>query len=159
MRTLLLEHPDVVDGLLAGREVLNRLDSKTYVQWLAYRNIWPIGARDSLIITTEEPFDISSGEGFVIASTSIDDICEVTNDDEEEEEDDDDDGVQKGKKGSDCTRGGGGLSEFSRSRLRLAGYVGTPNKSGGTDLNLFVDMEAYSYVPSWLVQVCGLFLS
>ena len=48
----------------------------TYVQWLAYAPIWPVGARDFLVVTTEEYYDLINRNGFVIASTSIDDICE-----------------------------------------------------------------------------------
>jgi len=75
VRNLLLEHPDVIDGLLVGRSILHRLNDQTHVQWLAYGAIWPVGARDFLIVTTEEPYDKTTNEGFIIVSTSIDDIC------------------------------------------------------------------------------------
>lgn len=135
VRKLLIEHPEVVDGLLVGRSVLNRLNPKTYVQWLAYGAIWPVGARDFLVVTSEETYETSHGsEGFCIVSTSIDDICE------EVEEDTNGDGTNNG-------------SNFTRSRLKLAGYVGVPNKAGGTDLTMFVDVDVYAYTPAWLVQV------
>ena len=134
VRKLLVEHPDMVDGLLIGRSVLNRLSPQTYVQWLAYGAIWPIGARDFLLVTTEEPYGSSCEDGFVIVSTSIDDVCEEVNDEEE---------------GADLNDG----NNFTRSNLRLAGYVGVRNATGGTDVSVFVDVDVYSYIPSWLVQV------
>jgi hypothetical protein len=132
VRNLLLEHPDVIDGLLVGRSVLYRLNEQTHVQWLAYGAIWPVGARDFLIVTTEEPYNKSTGEGFIIVSTSIDDICE-----EEESSTDEDKSETK----------------FIRSRLRLAGYVGVINEQGGTDLSLFVDVDIYAYIQAWLLQI------
>ena len=131
VRNLLLEHPDVIDGLLVGRSILHRINEQTHVQWLAYGAIWPVGARDFLIVTTEEPYNKSTGEGFIIVSTSIDDICE------EEESSDDDKSETK----------------FIRSRLRLAGYVGVINDQGGTDLSLFVDVDIYAYIQAWLLQI------
>lgn len=132
VRKLLLEHPDAIDGLLAGRAVLCNLNNDTYLQWLAYGAIWPVGARDFLLVTTEEPYDKSTGEGFALVSTSIDHICEL-------EEDSD------SKLNND--------THYSRSHLRLAGYIGTPNASGGTDVFLFVEVDVYSYIPAWLLQI------
>merc|ERR1719223_1064355 len=43
--------------------------------------------------------------------------------------------------------------KYTRSCLRLAGYVGAPNSRGGTDLRIFVDVDMVSYIPSWLLQV------
>lgn len=85
--------------------------------------------------------------GFAIGSASIDDICEADIDDSDWE--DEIEGVAtEGKKESK-------LSErYNRSRLKLAGYVGTLNASGGTDLCVIVDVDiSTTYVPSWLLQV------
>ena len=130
IRRLLMDRAEAIDGLLEKRYVLSRLDSSTIVQLLAYGPIWPVGARDYLVVTSEVDYSHSLGQGFIIASTSIDDICE--------EED--------AHQGSVC-------SKYTRSSMRLAGYVGTPNSSGGTDLKMFVDIDVYSYVPSWLVHI------
>ena len=125
-----MDRAEAIDGLLEKRYVLSRLDSSTIVQLLAYGPIWPVGARDYLVVTSEVDYSHALGEGFIIASTSIDDICE------------EEDALQ----GSVC-------SKYTRSSMRLAGYVGTPNSSGGTDLKMFVDIDVYSYVPSWLVHI------
>jgi hypothetical protein len=132
VRTLLLEQPDVIDSLLVGRSILNHVSDKTYVQWLGYGAIWPVGARDFLIVTTEEAYNTEKDEGFIIVSTSVDDICEEV----DEEENDDK-----------------SASKFTRSSLRVAGYVGVLNAEGGTDLRCFVDIDVYDFVPAWLLQV------
>jgi hypothetical protein len=124
-----MDRAESIDGLLEKKYVLARLDSDTMVQLLAYGPIWPVGARDYLIVTSEVTYPTPLGEGFLIASTSIDDICE---------EEDADNRVP---------------SKYTRSSMRLAGYVGLPNATGGTDLHMFVDIDVYSYVPSWLVQI------
>merc|ERR1711871_1092419 len=68
--------------------------------------------------------------GFVIASTSIDDLLDL-------------EGVEEA-----------GLSKmYTRSTLKLAGYVGVQNAKGGTDLTLFVDIGVAAYMPAWLLQV------
>lgn len=128
IRRLLLDNAEAIDGLLEKKYVLSQLDSGTIVQLLAYGPIWPVGARDYLVVTSEVDYETSLGNGFVIASTSIDDICE------EEDE---------------C----GLASKYARSGMRLAGYIGIPNAAGGTDLRMFVDVDVYSYVPEMLVHM------
>lgn len=130
VKKLLLEHPAAVDSILEGRAVLSRLDPYTHIQYLAYGAIWPIGARDFLLVTTEDVYDHKSNTGFVIASTSIDDLLDL-------------EGVEEA-----------GLSKmYTRSTLKLAGYVGVQNAKGGTDLTLFVDIGVAAYMPAWLLQV------
>lgn len=130
VKKLLLEHPEAVDSILEGRAVLSRLDPYTHIQYLAYGAIWPIGARDFLLVTTEDVYDYKTNTGFVIASTSIDDLLDL-------------EGVEEA-----------GLSKmYTRSTLKLAGYVGVQNAKGGTDLTLFVDMGVAAYMPAWLLQV------
>ena len=135
VRQLLMNHPKEVDALLEGRTILAKLDQQSFVQWLAYGTIWPIGARDFLLATTEDAYDERTGDGFVIASTSIDHLCELEGE------------VVKGE-ADDL-----GEPSYSRSSLKLAGYVGVPNGNGGTDVSLFVDVDVYSYIPAWLLQV------
>jgi len=51
--------------------------------------MWPIGSRDFLIVTSEEIVNSATGQGFILCSKSIDDICEdieETSEGEEEEE-------------------------------------------------------------------------
>jgi len=151
VRKLLRDNPHAIDSLLEGRTVLAALDTPesahsqrsdrhiTYVQWLAYASMWPVGARDFLVVTSEDYFDVVNNTGFVIASTSVDHICE-------EEELNDDAG--RPSVASKLT-----TDKYSRSCLRLAGYVGKMNANGGTDLKIFVDMELVSYIPAWLLQV------
>ena len=132
VRKLLVEQPGAVDALLEGRAVLDQVDDRTYIQYLAYGSIWPVGARDFLLVTTEDVYDSSSktGDGFVIASTSIDHICDIEGGEEI--------GLDK---------------SYSRSTIKLAGYVGVLNANGGTDLVLFVDVGIAASVPSWLLQM------
>lgn len=136
VRKLLMDHPKEVDTLLEGRTILSKLDQQSYIQWLAYGTIWPIGARDFLLVTTEDVFDESTGDGFVIASTSIDHLCEI-----EGEVKDLNDSGDKAE------------PSYVRSSLKLAGYVGVRNAQGGTDVSLFVDVDVYAYIPAWLLQV------
>ena len=129
IKKLLIEKPNVVDGLLIGKSVLTTLDSNKSVQWLGYGAIWPIGARDFLLLTTEVNYnDDNESDGFIIVSSSIDNICEEEEENENEE------------------------YQFTRSQIRLAGYMGTKNSAGGTDIHLFVDIDLYAFVPSWLVH-------
>ena len=45
-------------------------------------------------------------------------------------------------------------SKYSRSTIKLAGYVAVANKQlGGTDLKIFVDLDISAYVPAWLLQM------
>jgi hypothetical protein len=130
VQKLLTDNPGAVDQLLEGRAVLSRLNPHTTIQYLAYGAIWPIGARDFLLVTSQDAYDTKTREGFVIASTSIDDICELEGIDE------------------------AGLSgTYTRSSIKIAGYVGVPNKTGGTDLTLFVDVGVCAFMPAWLLQV------
>ena len=130
-----MNHPKEVDALLEGRTILSKLDQQSYIQWLAYGTIWPIGARDFLLVTTEDVYDDRTGDGFVIASTSIDHLCELEGEVIKSEADDN------------------AEPSYIRSSLKLAGYVGVPNATGGTDVSLFVDVDVYAYIPAWLLQV------
>ena len=129
IRRLLMDRAESIDGLLEKKYTLARIGEGLIVQLLAYGPIWPVGSRDYLIVTSEVSYSTPRGEGFVIASTSIDEICEEEN------------------------AYGHSASRYTRSSMRLAGYVGVPNESGGTDLQMFVDMDVYSYVPGWLVHI------
>ena len=130
VKKLIHEMPAAVDSLLEGRAILSRLDPYTHIQYLAYGAIWPIGARDFLLVTTEDAYDTKDDTGFVIASTSIDEIIEL-------------EGVEEA-----------GLSKmYTRSTLKLAGYVGVQNEQGGTDLTMFVDIGVAAYMPAWLLHV------
>ena len=129
-----MDQAQTFDAFLDHKIDLFRIDKKCYLQLLQYSPIWPLGSREYMVITSEVSYSTSRGEGFVIAYTSIDDICE------------DADVYSKA------------TAHYSRSSLRLAGYIGTPNGCGGTDLQLFIDMDVYSHIPGWLVhtlaQIC-----
>lgn len=138
MQNLLIDHPEKVDALLEGSTVLCDLDANTFVQWIAYGAIWPVGARDFLVVTQVD--QLSERGGFLIVSTSVDSVCEDLElghyDETDSASNDEDD------------------SKYTRSTLKLAGYVGVPNLiKGGTDLHLFVDVDVASFVPSWLLQM------
>jgi hypothetical protein len=143
IQKLLVEFPEYVDTLLEKRTILSQLDDQTSIQWIAYGAIWPVGATDFLVVTNERAFNSTNPssknpheihDSFLIASTSVDSIIE----DEEEKSNDNETNQTK----------------YNRSTLRLAGYSGTPNSSiGGTDLRLFVDVDATRYVPAWLLQI------
>lgn len=132
------------------RSVLARLNSKTSLQWIAYGSVWPVGAFDFLVVTLDDTCTSSNGKvGFVIVSTSIDGIV-----DEEE--------AMLEKDGGDCSGSEGGgdddtcrsdRSKYSRSSLKMAGYVGVPNATGGTELTLYLDLDLYAYIPAWLMQL------
>ena len=142
-----MEFPEYVDTLLENRSVICQLDEKSSIQWIAYGAIWPVGATDFLVVTTECGFTAEGPpkknstdlhDSFIIASTSVDSLCE----DEVEK-------VSTANEGS-----GVEPSKYSRSELRLAGYTCTPNATkGGTDVRLFVDVVAATYVPAWLLQI------
>jgi hypothetical protein len=145
VRRLLTESPEHVDGLLEQRDVLCRLDDRTSVQWIAYGAMWPIGARDFLVLTSEstfnseKPFDEDPNtfhDSFILVSTSVDsiyeDIIESRSDNDENED----------------------QPTYTRSYLRLAGYIGTKNKiKGGTDLRLFINLDIATYIPAWVMQI------
>jgi len=145
VRRLLTESPEHVDGLLEQRDVLCRLDNRTSVQWIAYGAMWPIGARDFLVLTSEstfnseKPFDEGVNtfhDSFILVSTSVDSIYEDIIE------------SQSGKEGADDE------PVYTRSYLRLAGYIGTRNKvKGGTDLRLFINLDIATYIPAWVMQI------
>jgi hypothetical protein len=150
VRKLLVEFPEYVDTLLEERSVICQLDEKSSIQWIAYGAIWPVGATDFLVVTTECAFSADSPshallnipldahDSFIIASTSVDSVCE--------------DEVERANAGDE--NGSAEESKYSRSQLRLAGYTCTPNATkGGTDVRLFVDVVAATYVPAWLLQM------
>jgi hypothetical protein len=114
------------------------------VQWLAYSTIWPVGARDFLVLTVEYVSKVD--DSFVIISTSIDEVCG-----EEERR------INIGKH-SQISSNGKNTSEqshtYTRSTMKLAGYVGLYNRdTHGTDLTLFLDVDLYSIVPSWALHI------
>ena len=146
VRKLLVEFPEYVDTLLEEKNVICQLDEKSSIQWIAYGAIWPVGATDFLVVTTECAFSseslpsssnypLGSHDSFIIASTSVDSVCE--------------DEAENASTGDDA-----GDSKYNRSQLRLAGYTCTPNTiKGGTDVRLFVDVVAATYIPAWLLQM------
>lgn len=147
VRKLLVEFPEYVDTLLEERSVICQLDEHSSIQWIAYGAIWPVGATDFLVVTTECAFSGDGGatslnspvgnyDSFIIASTSVDSVCE--------------DQVESASNPDSKTI----ESKYNRSQLRLAGYTCTPNViMGGTDVRLFVDVVAATYVPAWLLQM------
>lgn len=148
VRKLLVEFPEYVDTLLEEKSIICQLDEQSSIQWIAYGAIWPVGATDFLVVTTECSFSadtlptahsnpLSSHDSFIIASTSVDSVCE--------------DEVETCSNGSTKAAE---ESKYNRSELRLAGYTCTPNnEKGGTDVRLFVDVVAATYVPAWLLQM------
>jgi len=139
IKKLLLEEPEAIDVLLEGRKVVNQVDDSTFVQWLAYRSIWPVGSRDFLLVTTTSDLEqdatttvspSTANRGFFIVSTSADSIVED---------------IDEGDDSSPL--------EYSRSTLRATGYVGVPTSDGGTSLTMIVDVDVLNQIPSWLVQV------
>ena len=148
MKRLLIYRPDSVDGFQEGRSILNYLDDNTCVQWMAYGALYPLVSKDFLLVTTHEPLDKKTQDGFVIASTSIDDMCVL----------------DRGRAGLDplVTSSGSDRSQsrkFTRSYLRLAGYVGVPNADGTTELTFIVDLPADSehksiWLYRYLAQYC-----
>jgi len=158
VRRNLIEQPEALDGVLEGRSDCMHLTPAVYVQWLAYGAIYPSAARDFLLVTKEE-----EGRGsFAIASTSIDELCEMTLD-----------GLSSSSKSSQSSGSAGsnflnkGSNDgYVRSALRLAGYVGSareasPSSSGdngsraSTDLTLVVDLSGShdQSTPGWLIQL------
>ena len=138
VRNVLIHYPERVDGLLARRTVLNRLDNETFLQWMGYGPFWPLGLKDFLVVTSEESIN-DFHDGFVIASTSVDQLCE--------EIDDIDNAVEEIIGKDMCGR------TFQRSTIRISGYVGLPDGQGGTNLTLFVDSDGYEHTPSWLLRL------
>lgn len=148
--------PDSVDGFVEGRSILSYLSKDTYVQWLAYGAMFPLEAKDFLVVTTLEPWDKKTNEGFVIASTSVDSMCEMGR------------CVRRNSLTGGGDRGGGtssgGVSSGSESHtqkkayrrtfLRLSGYVGVPNADGSTSLTFILDlpMEHRRISASWLLR-------
>ncbi len=148
MKKLLIYRPDSVDGFQEGRSILNYLNDDTCVQWMAYGALYPLVSKDFLLVTTHEPLDKKTQEGFVIASTSIDDMCVL----------------DRGRTGLDPLVNSSGSDrsqsrKFTRSYLRLAGYVGVPNADGTTELTFIVDLPADSehksiWLYRYLAQYC-----
>lgn len=131
--------------------VLAQLNSTTSLQWIAYGSVWPVGAFDFLVVTVDEICTTSKGDtGFVIVSTSVDGIL-----DEEEVvvEMDDSDGVLSDREDDKKPSFRSDKSKYSRSSLKMAGYVGQPNGLGGTELTLHLDLDLYAYIPAWLMQL------
>lgn len=146
VRRLLTDSPEYVDGLLEQREVLCRLDHRTSVQWIAYGAMWPIGARDFLVLTSESTFNANNPfdedvnafhDSFILVSTSVDSMYEDIIESQSQSHGEEDEEAQ-----------------YTRSYLRLAGYIGTKSKGrGGTDLRLFINLDIATYIPAWVLQI------
>lgn len=133
LRELLCSKLESIDGLLESRQVLASLGEGAEVQLLTYGPIWPVGAREYLIATANVSMPCTHGEGFIISSTSVDDVC-----------------VEE-----DAHVHAAGAP--ARSLMRLAGFVGTPNSDGSIDLQLFVDADVCALVPVWVARVLAQF--
>jgi hypothetical protein len=150
---MLTEQPELIDSLVEERVIVLQLNARTTVQWLAYGAVWPVGAFDFLVVTVEEPrLDADGSEGFIIVSTSVDSYCEnafanskMGRDDDNDEDDD----MSTGSVDSETS----GKHKYSRSYVRMAGYVGKANGKGGTVLSLYLDVDVYAFVPGWLMQL------
>lgn len=137
-----MDRPETIDGFLEGRSVLNNLRTDTFIQWLAYGAIYPLDAKDFLLVTSAEPIyqsdvtrmnhsnlsdDNSSynddiyNKGFLLVSTSIDEICEIN--------------LQKSNDIQPTS-----IQEYTRSCLKLAGYIGILNPDGTTTLTFIIDL-------------------
>ena len=144
-----------------------RLNAHTCVQWIAYGAVWPVGAFDFLVVTVDEPYHSAKDEeGFILVSTSVDSLCEqpagAAGSSRDDDEGDDSDGSEGGEHSEET---GSNMddssnqsqfsrsSKYSRSCLRMAGYVGEPSSSGGTVLSLYIDVDVYAYIPGWLMQI------
>ena len=110
VRNVLMHYPEQVDLLMARRTVLNRLDNETFLQWMGYGlgRDWPLGLRDFLVVTSEESIN-DFNDGFVIASTSVDQICE--------EIDDIDNSVEEIMGKDNCGH------TFQRASITISGFV------------------------------------
>ena len=149
VRNILMRYPDRIDGLLARRTVLNCLDDGTFLQWAAFGPLWPLGSKDFLVVTTEERIS-DFQDGFVIAFTSVDELCE------------DVDGIDAAVEAAvaaaapSSVNGSNGASTaagYHRSTVRCAGFIGVPDGDGGTLLSVFVDADVCEEVPGWLVRL------
>lgn len=139
----------MIDSLVEEKMILAQINSSTSLQWIAYGSVWPVGAFDFLVVSVDDVCTTSDGEaGFVIVSTSIDDIV----DEEEVNAEKDDDSVS-GSEEDKIPSFRSAKSKYSRSTLRMAGYVGQPNGRGGTELTLYLDLDLYAYIPAWLMQL------
>ena len=140
---MLMDRPETIDGFVEGRSVLNYLRPDTFIQWLAYGAIYPLDAKDFLLITSAEPIyqsdvtamnqynssDVNNSrtnediynKGFLLVSTSIDDICEINP-----------------KKSNEIEPNS--IQEYTRSCLKLAGYIGIINPDGTTTLTFIIDL-------------------
>ena len=141
--------PDSVDGFLEGRSILSYLSADTYVQWLAYGAMYPLAAQDFLLVTSQEPFDKKKdkNKGFIIASTSVDDLCEIGADNESYElaSTVTPDGVAAAQFNNNpashfSTEASTPKKKYHRSALRLAGYVGVALADGSTQLTFMIDL-------------------
>jgi hypothetical protein len=121
-----------------------------------------VGAFDFLVVTIDEPYHSAKGEeGFVLVSTSVDSLCEQvggggSSEGTRESYEDSDGGQSETESNMDDSSNQSYLSrssKYSRSCLRMAGYVGEPSTSGGTVLSLYIDVDVYAYIPGWLMQI------
>lgn len=140
VKKLLVFRPDSIDGFLEGRSILNYLSPETYVQWMAYGALFPLTAKDLLLVTTMEAWEKKDARSFVIASTSIDNMCEIS---------------RPVRDSISSTSGGdaGPIPKYTRANLRLGGYVGIPNEDGSTTLTFVIDMPMEAQKSSaWLMR-------
>lgn len=150
--------PDSIDGFLEGRSILNYLSPETYVQWMAYGALFPLQAKDLLLVTTVEPWDKKkTSRGFVIASTSIDSMCEISTAKPQKLSPPKLSSAQSLKRDSlSSSSGGEGTpkGKYIRANLRLGGYIGIPNEDGSTSLTFLVDMPLLSAQKSsaWMMR-------
>jgi hypothetical protein len=151
IQKLLVNRPDSIDGFVEGRAILNYLSSDSYVQWLAYGAMFPVSAKDFLLVTTQEPWDKKTKTGFVIASASIDDVCQLDSADKASL-------VANSGNHSDGAADNAAISNapakrYQRTNVRLAGYVGVPNADGSTTVTFILDMpHEHKKSTGWLLR-------
>ena len=149
VQRLLVERPDSVDGFVRGRSVLNHLSDDTYVQWLAYEAIFPLSAKDFLLVTTQEVWDKRTQRGFVIASTSIDAMCEVDSPSQSSPFSP----AAMEANGERRTKLGTPREHYERTNLRLSGYVGIPQEDGSTQVTFLLDIPLdMPHSTKWLLR-------
>ena len=89
-------------------------------------------------------------DGFVIASTSIDQIYQ-DNIDVFTIENNEDNPLPTDT--STPIPASTSSSTYQRASIRIAGFVGLPDGNGGTNLSLFIDLDGNDDTPSWLLRL------
>jgi hypothetical protein len=145
VRNVLMKYPERVDGLSARRTVLNRLDDDTVLQWVGFGPVWPVGSKDFLVVTTEESAT-DFQDSFVVAFTSVDELCEdIAGIDA---------AVEAAVAAAAPSHGvNGSVASYQRSTVRCAGFIGVPDGVGGTVLTMFVDADVCEEPPAWLMRL------